>query len=162
MTRTDRGVRNARHVGVSVTFAGVRTTVSRARLARLATAVMRAERARDIELSLTLVTAPVIARLNAKHLGHRGATDVLAFRLETNGSRAQAMVAGDVYVCPAVARRNARRFGVSVREELERLVVHGILHALGWDHPAGDGRTASPMWKRQEALLRRWRRRMAA
>jgi probable rRNA maturation factor len=162
MARPERAGSTAPRVGVAVNCAGVRVGVSRARLARLAAAVVRAERVRRAEVSVTLVTAAAIARLNARHLGHRGATDVIAFRLDASGAAGDATVFGDVYVCPAVARRNARRFGVPVREELERLVVHGTLHALGWDHPEGDARMTSPMWRRQEALLRRWRRRERA
>ena len=62
---------------------------------------------------------------------------------------------GDVYVAPEVARENARRHGAGVREEVARLVVHGVLHVLGNDHPDGEARTTSPMWRRQEALLAR-------
>jgi probable rRNA maturation factor len=60
-----------------------------------------------------------------------------------------------------VARANARRHGVGIREELVRLVVHGVLHALGYDHPDGEARFRSPMWRRQEALVRRAMRRAA-
>jgi probable rRNA maturation factor len=64
-------------------------------------------------------------------------------------------VVGDVYIAPDVARRNAKAEGTGVREELMRLVVHGVLHVLGHDHPdEGEARYASPMWKRQERLLR--------
>jgi probable rRNA maturation factor len=42
-----------------------------------------------------------------------------------------------------------------VREELARLVVHGTLHVLGYEHPEVDARTKSPMWKRQERVLAR-------
>jgi probable rRNA maturation factor len=41
-----------------------------------------------------------------------------------------------------------------VREELLRLVVHGVLHVVGHDHPEDDSRYQSRMWKRQEQLLR--------
>jgi probable rRNA maturation factor len=41
-----------------------------------------------------------------------------------------------------------------VREELQRLVVHGVLHVLGHDHPEDESRYESSMWKRQERLLR--------
>ena len=44
---------------------------------------------------------------------------------------------------------------MGVREELARLVVHGTLHVLGHDHPEDDSRLRSPMWRRQERLLRR-------
>ena len=67
-----------------------------------------------------------------------------------------APVVGDVYIAPSVARVNARLSGVTVREELARLVVHGTLHVLGHDHPAV-GRERSAMWRRQEHLLARAR-----
>jgi probable rRNA maturation factor len=43
--------------------------------------------------------------------------------------------------------------GIPLREELIRLVVHGTLHALGWDHPEGPGRTRSAMWRKQERYV---------
>jgi probable rRNA maturation factor len=64
-------------------------------------------------------------------------------------------VIGDIYIAPAVARANALEHGVPVREELARLVVHGVLHVLGYEHPEADARTKSPMWKRQERVLAR-------
>jgi probable rRNA maturation factor len=60
---------------------------------------------------------------------------------------------GDVYVCPWVAARQARAHGVSLREELVRLVIHGTLHALGRDHPEGPDRIRSAMWRRQERYV---------
>jgi len=62
-------------------------------------------------------------------------------------------VIGDIYICPDVVRKNAERFGVGVREELARVVVHGTLHTLGYDHPDGEDRTDSDMWRRQERIL---------
>jgi probable rRNA maturation factor len=58
-----------------------------------------------------------------------------------------------VYICPWVARREARARGVPLREELIRLVVHGTLHALGREHPKGHRRTRSAMWRRQERYV---------
>ena len=92
-----------------------------------------------------------IARLNARHLGRQGPTDVIAFGLTRVAGEP---VIGDVYIAPMVARANAKRLGVGMREELVRLVVHGVLHVLGYDHPETTGRTASPMWRRQERYLR--------
>ena len=62
-------------------------------------------------------------------------------------------IIGDIYIAPEVARAQAIAHGVGVREELARLAVHGTLHVLGHDHPEGNARMASPMWKRQEQLL---------
>ena len=139
---------------VDVASEGVRAPVSRARLREVALAVLEAERVRDALVSIALVSAPRIARLNREHLRHTGETDVISFALEPGGRGAKrGPIVGDIYIAPAVARANARRFGGSVREELERLVIHGTLHVLGYDHPNGAARLTSPMWHRQEQLL---------
>ena len=137
---------------VDVTANGVRVAVGRARVIRVAERVLRAERVQNARLSIAFVTDREIARLNWGHLRHRGPTDVLSFRFavgERNGP-----ITGDVYIAPGVARRNAALHRTGVREELLRLVVHGVLHVLGHDHPTDDSRIHSPMWRRQERLLR--------
>jgi rRNA maturation RNase YbeY len=139
-------------VVVHVATEGVRIPVSRARVADVAARVLRAERVRDAELSVAFVTDRRIAALNREHLGHAGPTDVIAFPFAP--ASAASAVEGDVYIAPAEARRNARAHARSVREELLRLVVHGVLHVVGHDHPEGEARYASPMWRRQERLLR--------
>jgi probable rRNA maturation factor len=136
---------------VSVQADGVRSPVSRARLAAAGALVLRTQKAHAALLSITLLSARGIAALNRRHLGHAGPTDVISFGFRDP----QGAVIGDLYLCPAVAARNAKAHGVGVREELLRLVVHGTLHVLGHDHPEGEARTRSPMWKRQERLLAR-------
>ncbi len=101
------------------------------------------------EISITLLDDDEIRRLNAEYLGKDVPTDVLAFAL---GDEKTPL--GDVYVGAAQARRQADALGVPVTEELVRLVVHGTLHALGHDHPEGDERENSPMFVRQEGLVR--------
>jgi probable rRNA maturation factor len=102
------------------------------------------------EISITFVDAPAIAALGAAHLGRTGPTDVIAFNLAE-----PADPLGDVYICPAVAEESARDYGVELREELLRLVVHGVLHVLGYDHPEGPERVGSEMFRRQEEILSR-------
>jgi len=139
---------------VDVAANGHRVPISLARVRQIATAVLKAERVRDALVSITFVSRREIARLNKAHVGHAGATDVISFALgKTPGERERSAVVGDIYIAPDVARANAIHFGGSIREEIARLVVHGTLHVLGHDHPEGDGRTTSPMWKRQERLL---------
>lgn len=107
------------------------------------------------EVSVTFLGPVRMRRLNRAHLGHDAVTDVISFALPgPDGS-----LVGDVYICRAQAARNAVTHGVSLREELVRLVVHGTLHVLGHDHPEGASRTASPMWRRQERYVRRLLRR---
>lgn len=104
------------------------------------------------ELSLTLLDEDRIAELNREWLDRNGPTDVLAFDLGS-GER----LLGDVYLCPAVARRAAEAEDVPFREELVRLAVHGTLHVLGHDHPEEGDRWASPMFRLQEELVARAR-----
>ena len=115
--------------------------------------MLRAERVRDALVSIALVSNRRIAALNRAHLRRSGTTDVIAFGFARVGSRGP--VVGDIYVAPEVARASARDNGVPVREELARLVVHGTLHVLGYDHPEAGARTRSAMWRRQERLVAR-------
>jgi probable rRNA maturation factor len=123
------------------------------------------------EVSLLFVTEDAIAELNAQFLGRSGPTDVLAFPIDDEpaltgrvpdsggtgpgeGPEAEMpQLVGDIVLCPAVAARNALEHAVTVDDELALLVVHGVLHLLGWDHelPA-DG---DKMEARERELLRR-------
>ena len=140
-------------VAVHVSSDDVRLPVARERIAALVRGVLRAEKVRDAMISVAFVGERAMARLNRRHLGHGGPTDVISFGFAPSGPRAP--IVGDIYVCPAVARENARREGVGIREEIRRLVVHGTLHVLGHDHPEDGDRLGSAMWRRQEQLLRR-------
>jgi len=104
-------------------------------------------------ISVAFVGRAAIARLNQEYLGHQGATDVISFGFASGGKRGG--VIGDIYICPGVARSNARSQGLRVTEELLRLVIHGTLHVLGYDHPSGAARMKSKMWRRQENILAR-------
>lgn len=138
---------------VDVALDGVRIPLSRARVSEVALAVLEAEKVKHALLSIAFVTRARIATLNREHLGHAGATDVISFGF----ARATATdpVIGDIYICPDVARAAAAERRIGIREEITRLVIHGTLHVLGYDHPVAGGREGSPMWKRQEQLLAR-------
>ena len=137
---------------VQVASEQVKVPVSLARVQRVAESVLRAERVRDAQVSVTFVSDRRMASLNWSHLQHRGATDVISFGFAPVAKGAP--LTGDIYIAPGVARRNAIAHGAGIREEVLRLVVHGMLHVIGYDHPVDDERYASPMWRRQERLLR--------
>ena len=82
---------------------------------------------------------------NSRFRGKRKPTDVLSFpaeALNSNGrngrhrpaKRASGNYLGDIAISPAAARRNARRYGRTLDEELRVLMLHGVLHLLGYDH----------------------------
>jgi probable rRNA maturation factor len=120
-------------ITIGVSLAGVRVPLSRDRIARAARAVLRSEKVRHAMLS-------------------DRTTDVIAFGFRMPERRAPVM--GDIYIAPGVARQSARTAGISLRQELVRLVVHGTLHVLGYDHPDSAARVRSSMWLRQERLVR--------
>ncbi len=129
-----------------------RIPLSSAGVARLASAVLAAERRGLAALSLAFVGPARIRALSRLHLGRDRVTDVIAFTLGEPG------LVGDVYICPRVAAAHARGAGITLKAELRRLVVHGVLHVLGYDHAADAGRVRGPMWRRQERYLARYGR----
>ena len=139
-------------LAVAVNVLVPRSPVAVARLEQVAREALRAERVSHAMLSITLMGSRGIAALNKKQFGHTGPTDVISFGFVRPPG---GPVIGDVYIGVEVARANARVAGVSLREEIARLVIHGILHVLGHDHPHGESRTRSPMWRRQETLVQR-------
>lgn len=137
--------------GIDVDTGRRRLSLATASVRSLAGFVLERERVPSALLSIAFVSKREIAALNQRHLGHRGDTDVITFALGRPTPRAP--LVGDIYVSPDVVREHARRWGVPVREELARVVVHGVMHAIGHDHPEGEDRERSKMWRRQERWL---------
>jgi probable rRNA maturation factor len=131
-----------------VVVSGRRLPLPPSLVRRVVTRVLEGER-REGLISVTFLGRDAMRRMNAEHKGKDVPTDVLAFAMTDGNGRA----VGDVYVCPSVAAREAKARGLPLREELIRLLVHGTLHALGRTHPEGEGRTRSPMWRRQERYV---------
>ena len=138
-------------IGVSVD--GGRIPVSRKRVADAVRAVLRSDKVRDAMISVAFIRTREIQRMNREHLRRNRPTDVIAFGFRSVGRGAP--VVGDIYIAPDVARESARANGITVREEILRLVVHGTLHVLGYDHPETGARTRSAMWQKQERLVAR-------
>jgi probable rRNA maturation factor len=100
------------------------------------------------ELSVTLLSDGDIQTLNRDYLSRDRPTDVIAFSLGESDA-----LLGDVYIGFDQASRQAEELGVDLREELARLAIHGTLHVMGYDHPEGTERDASPMFELQERLV---------
>jgi probable rRNA maturation factor len=137
--------------GIDVDTGRQRLALATNSVRALAGFVLERERVASAMLSIAFVSRRTIADMNRRHLGHRGDTDVITFAF--GRATPTAPLVGDIYVAPDVVREQAKRWRVPVREELARVVIHGVMHAVGHDHPDGDGREASVMWKRQERWL---------
>ena len=123
--------------------------VPRRRIRRLAASALRALGRAGAEVHVTFVTDARIGRLNRQYRGASRATDVLAFTLEGPGP---GRLLGEVIVSAETACRQARRLGVPVGLELGLLVVHGLLHLVGYDdrYPL----EARLMHERERGILR--------
>jgi probable rRNA maturation factor len=107
-----------------------RVKVPVARLRRVATTALRALGRPGMDVHLTFVGDRAARRLNARYRGVPAPTDVLAFPLQAPGP---STLLGEVIVSAETARRQARRLGVPTGLELGLLVVHGLLHLVGYD-----------------------------
>lgn len=111
------------------------------------------------EVSIELVTSDRMTQLNRTHMNRSGPTDVLAFPLESlqpgevmrSDAGGPPVGLGDVFIAPAVVRRQAGEIGNSFDDEMSLMVTHGILHLLGYDHV--DDADAELMEGREATLL---------
>ncbi len=85
----------------------------------------------DFDVTIHLVGAPKMTRLNETHLQHAGSTDVITF--DYSQTDPLPLLAGEIYVCVDEALIQARRFRVTWQAELVRYIIHGILHLQGHD-----------------------------
>ncbi len=84
----------------------------------------------EAELSIVFVTPPQIRRLNYQYRGKNQATDVLSFCYEFNHNRLE----GEIIICYQLAAKQAVQYGHTVKEEITKLLVHSLLHLIGYDH----------------------------
>ena len=136
--------------------------VRRPALRRAALAAMRAEGCPPgSEASVAVVSDRQIRALNRRYLGRDRATDVLAFPQAPRKPPGQAPrkppgqgaggLLGDVVVSAERAAAQAPRYGQTVERELELLVIHGVLHLLGYDDTTP--RSRARMRRREREIL---------
>jgi probable rRNA maturation factor len=125
---------------------------------------------RDYQLGIQFTTLDQMARLNWRFLAHEGPTDVITFdhaepssvpasagpnRLKVEGHA----VHGELFICPAFAQHQAKRFRTTWQEEVVRYLVHGVLHLRGFDDREPPARRR--MKRAEGRLLRRLARQFA-
>ena len=122
--------------------------VSKSIYQHLARRVLKSEGTHTATCNVVFVDDTRMIDLNSTYLKHTYATDVLSFPLHENDDDS---IEGEVYVNVDQARRQARTFRVSYKNELGRLVVHGVLHLLGYRDSTK--RQTARMSRREEEYL---------
>lgn len=100
-------------------------------------------------VAVRLIGDPEMGRFNLAYRKKKGATDVLSFpaaedtgkpgSLKQQVRKARGKFLGDIAIAPRVARRNAKLLGRELPEELKVLILHGVVHLLGYDHETDRG-----------------------
>ena len=127
--------------------------IERRLLARKARTVLEVVALGSWELSVALVGDTEIRRLNREYRRRDRPTDVLSFSLREGRFGSVARSLGDVVISLDTAVRQAKERGDHLRDEVDRLLVHGILHLAGYDHEISE-REARRMKRKEHALLR--------
>ena len=129
-------------------------------LVRLATFALDQLRIHPLaELSVVLVDEETMSAYHQKYMGEPGPTDVLSFPMDelrppNDDEEPPAGLLGDIVLCPAVTARQAGEHGRTPEAEAEYLLVHGILHLLGYDH--ADDAERTEMFGLKDRILAAW------
>ncbi|RUM60219.1 MAG: rRNA maturation RNase YbeY [Persephonella sp.] len=105
-----------------------------------------------VEVSITLTDNDRIRELNKNWRNKDKETDVLSFPINEKPLRYRYTVLGDVIISIPFAKRQAEEIGYSYKEEILRLLIHGILHLLGYDHEK-DEKEAEIMFSLQDRIF---------
>ena len=111
-----------------------KSKIDRRFLITVAKKVIIGENIKKGELSIALISPAEIKKLNKRYRRKNQPTDVLAFGQDKNFFEPELE---EVIICPAVVRKNAKKYKVGFKKELTRVLIHGILHLFGYDHEKG-------------------------
>jgi probable rRNA maturation factor len=107
----------------------------------------------DHELSLLIIDDPQIEIINREYLQHEGPTNVISFAMqEGEYSQVSPMLLGDVVISADTTEKEARMGGITFRQRLIELLIHGLLHLVGYDHEHDESK-ARIMEKKSAELL---------
>ena len=95
------------------------------KIKRIAEKVLKGEKGRGKTVSIVFTGKIRIKELNRRYRKKDKATDVLSFLYDQGG---------EIVICPEKVKENAKKYGLSFKEELVRCLIHGILHLSGYDH----------------------------
>ena len=130
-----------------------RLSVHATTIQRLAQSILVQAGHPTAQLSLTLVGKTRMRSLNRKYRVRDYPTDVLAFPMESMGEQAEVFL-GDVVICLPIAVGQASRFENTPDQEILRLLIHGTLHLLGYDHELSP-REAQRMQRKEHAIQKK-------
>lgn len=137
---------------VEIVRRGAGRRFSARRLRELASAILEITGQKEVELSAVLIGNGEMRRLNRQYRKKDYATDVLSFPAADQFAGPVRLL-GDVVISVETAARQAQARGRSLDEEMTILLIHGIVHLLGYDHERS-ARDATIMGRVEKKILR--------
>ena len=128
--------------------------IPKKKIRQTAKAILNALGYREAELSILIVDDQQISRLNQQYLNREGPTNVIAFAMrEGPFAEIAPNLLGDVVISAETAYRQAKDAGLNMLDYFDQLLIHGILHLLGYDHENNKSE-AHKMEQKAEELLK--------
>ncbi|MCK4384984.1 MAG: rRNA maturation RNase YbeY [candidate division Zixibacteria bacterium] len=125
--------------------------IKKKEIEKLISRMLRAEGV-SLPVDVIFVDDDFMRKINRKFTRRRKTTDVLSFGMkEGKNMGVDYPSLGDIYVSLDQAKRQAQEYRISLKEETSRLVIHGLLHLLGYDHKGK--KEAEIMKQKEEAYL---------
>ncbi len=125
-----------------------KTIISRADIQRVIEMTLRvAKQSIQSDISIHMIGDRRMTTMNTQYRGKSYPTDVLSFPTDDAHDR------GDIFICVPQIIRQSKKFGVTAKEECTRMLVHGVLHLLGYDHQTK--RDADEMFRIQEMVVKK-------
>ena len=108
----------------------------------------------ECEINVSFVEDDYMTELHIKWMDEPGTTDVLSFPMDMPETPGEAVTLGDIVISPVVAAEQAKAQGHSIEHEIYILVIHGLLHIIGYDH--ADRAEEKVMFDLQEKIIKDW------
>mgnify|MGYP001172639178 FL=1 len=108
----------------------------------------------ECEINVSFVEDDYMTELHIKWMDEPGTTDVLSFPMDMPETPGEAVTLGDIVISPVVAAEQAKAQGHSIEHEIYILVIHGLLHIIGYDH--ADKAEEKVMFDLQEKIVKDW------
>ena len=96
-------------------------------------AVSEEEGRRPGQISVIFCSDPYLLEINRKYLGHDYYTDIITFDYSEGDT-----ISGDLFISVDTVRSNAEYYSADFKDELDRVIVHGVLHLIGYDDHTGE------------------------
>jgi len=135
------------------------TIVDEEFLRKIAERIIREEIKKEVDLSIALLGSGRMQEINKRYRGKNKVTDVLSFA-EVKVQKEKFKVGplkkiqglGEIVICLREVKKNAKRYGSNFGKELNRVLIHGLLHLLGYDHEKNE-KEAEEIRKKEDYYL---------